>query len=82
MSMIGKSLGYFEITSQLGKGGMGEVHRAQDSRVGRDIPIKVSTEHFIDRFEREIRAVAGLNHSNICASGEHQAPTRLRDLPP
>jgi serine/threonine-protein kinase len=45
---------------------MGEVYRARDPRVGRDVAIKISTEHFSDRFEREARAVAALNHPNIC----------------
>jgi eukaryotic-like serine/threonine-protein kinase len=64
--MIGKTLGPYEIIAPIGAGGMGEVFRAHDPRVGRDVAIKVSTEQFTDRFEREIRAVASLNHSNIC----------------
>jgi len=45
---------------------MGEVYRAHDPRTGRDIAIKVSTERFNERFDREVRAVAALNHPNIC----------------
>src|SRR6266496_3168190 len=45
---------------------MGEVYRARDPRMGREVAIKVSAEHFSDRFEREVRAVASLNHPNIC----------------
>jgi serine/threonine-protein kinase len=45
---------------------MGEVYRARDPRMGRDVAIKVSVERFSDRFEREVRAVAALNHPNIC----------------
>jgi len=45
---------------------MGEVYRARDSRVGRDVAIKISAERFSDRFDREARAVAALNHPNIC----------------
>jgi serine/threonine-protein kinase len=45
---------------------MGEVYRARDPRMGRDVAIKVCTERFSDRFEREVRAVAALNHPNIC----------------
>ena len=45
---------------------MGEVYRARDKRLGRDVAIKVSSEHFSERFEREARAIASLNHPNIC----------------
>jgi serine/threonine-protein kinase len=45
---------------------MGEVYRARDPRMGREVAIKVSSERFSDRFEREVRAVASLNHANIC----------------
>ncbi|HYV62210.1 MAG TPA: protein kinase, partial [Bryobacteraceae bacterium] len=63
---IGALLGPYEILAVIGKGGMGEVYRARDTRVGRDVAVKVSTEHFGERFEREARAIASLNHSNIC----------------
>ena len=49
-----------------GAGGMGEVYRARDPRMGREVAIKLSAERFSDRFEREVRAVAALNHANIC----------------
>jgi eukaryotic-like serine/threonine-protein kinase len=62
----GSKLGPYEIVAAIGAGGMGEVYRARDARVGREVAIKVSTEQFNERFEREIRAVASLNHSNIC----------------
>jgi serine/threonine-protein kinase len=62
----GTRLGPYEILAPLGAGGMGEVYRALDPRMGRDVAIKVSAECFGDRFEREVRAVAALNHSNIC----------------
>jgi serine/threonine-protein kinase len=45
---------------------MGEVYRARDTRMGRDVAIKLCSERFSDRFEREVRAVAALNHPNIC----------------
>jgi len=64
--MIGKTLDPYEIVAPLGAGGMGEVYRAHDLRVGRDVAIKVSAEQFSERFEREIRTIASLNHSNIC----------------
>ena len=63
----GTHLGPYEILSQLGAGGMGEVYRARDPRLGRDVAIKVSAEKFNERFEREAKVVASLNHPNICA---------------
>jgi Tol biopolymer transport system component/tRNA A-37 threonylcarbamoyl transferase component Bud32 len=62
----GAKLGPYEIISLIGKGGMGEVYRARDPRTGRDVAVKVSTEQFSERFDREVRAVAALNHPNIC----------------
>src|SRR3974377_46989 len=62
----GDKLGPYEILAQIGAGGMGEVYRARDGRVGRDVAIKVSSERFSDRFELEARAIAALNHPNIC----------------
>jgi Tol biopolymer transport system component/predicted Ser/Thr protein kinase len=62
----GTRLGPYEILSALGAGGMGEVYRAQDPRLGRDVALKISSERFGDRFELEARAVAALNHPNIC----------------
>ena len=62
----GDKLGPYEILAPLGAGGMGEVYRARDTRLGRDVAIKTSKEQFSERFEREARAVAALNHPNIC----------------
>src|SRR5579864_2394069 len=62
----GDKLGPYEILGLIGSGGMGEVYRARDSRVGRDVAIKTSAERFSERFEREARAIASLNHPNIC----------------
>ena len=62
----GARLGPYEITGSLGSGGMGEVYRANDSRLRREVAIKISGESFSDRFEREARAIAALNHPNIC----------------
>ena len=62
----GTKLGPYEIQSAVGAGGMGEVYRAHDSRVGRDVAIKVSADKFSERFGREARAIASLNHPNIC----------------
>jgi eukaryotic-like serine/threonine-protein kinase len=62
----GEKLGPYEILAAVGKGGMGEVYRARDTRLGRDVAIKTSAVHFSERFEREARVVASLNHPNIC----------------
>src|SRR5690348_12465623 len=62
----GDRLGPYQIVAPLGAGGMGTVYRALDSRLGRDVAVKVSTERFSERFDREARAVAALNHPNIC----------------
>jgi len=62
----GDKLGPYEILGPIGAGGMGEVYRAYDPRLGRDVAIKVSAQQFSDRFEREARVIAALNHSNIC----------------
>ncbi len=62
----GTKLGPYEIVTSIGAGGMGEVYRAHDPRMGRDVAIKLNSESFSDRFSREVHAVAALNHSNIC----------------
>ncbi len=53
----GDKLGPYEIVEPIGKGGMGEVYRARDTRLGRDVAIKTSAEKFSERFEREARAI-------------------------
>src|SRR5712671_2619240 len=63
---VGHKLGRYEIVAPIGKGGMGEVYRARDTRLNRDVANKVSAERFSERFEREARAIAALNHPNIC----------------
>src|SRR5579862_5782864 len=62
----GTKLGPYEIIELIGAGGMGEVYRATDSRLQREVAIKVSAEAFSERFEREARVIASLNHPNIC----------------
>jgi serine/threonine protein kinase len=62
----GTRLGPYEILAPLGVGGMGEVYRARDTRLGRDVAIKSSHERFSERFEREVRAISALNHPHIC----------------
>jgi serine/threonine-protein kinase len=69
--MIGQTLAHFRITAALGKGGMGEVYRAEDTRLGRQVAIKLLPDNLtfdrtsLARFEREARVVASLNHPNI-----------------
>src|SRR5262245_2901124 len=68
---IGTRLGPYEIQSAIGVGGMGEVYRATDTNLGRQVAIKVLPENFaqdperVARFEREAKTLASLNHSNI-----------------
>jgi serine/threonine protein kinase len=62
----GDKLGPYEILSLLGAGGMGEVYRARDSRLGREVAIKTTSEEFSGRFQREARAISSLNHPHIC----------------
>jgi TolB-like protein/Tfp pilus assembly protein PilF/predicted Ser/Thr protein kinase len=66
MLVPGDRLGPYRLVASIGKGGMGEVYRATDTRMGRDVAIKVVAEQFIERFDREVRAIAALNHPNIC----------------
>jgi Tol biopolymer transport system component len=73
MLSSGKKLGSYEILSPLGTGGMGEVYRARDTRLGRDVALKVLPEGFtrdverLARFRREAQVLASLNHPNIAA---------------
>ena len=69
----GTHLGPYEIVAPLGAGGMGEVYRARDTRLGRDVAVKVlphaparRTPRFASRFEREAKTVSSLNHPHIC----------------
>ena len=69
---MGTRLGPYEVVASIGAGGMGEVYRARDGRLGRDVAIKVLPAQFaaepdrLRRFEEEARAIAGLNHPHIC----------------
>ena len=69
----GTKLGHYEVLSLLGKGGMGEVWRARDTKLGREVAIKILLEEFakdadrLARFEREAKLPASLNHPNIAA---------------
>ena len=70
--MIGKTLAHYEIVEKIGAGGMGEVYRARDSRLNRDVAVKVLPGHISadpevrQRFEREARVISSLSHPNIC----------------
>jgi TolB-like protein/tRNA A-37 threonylcarbamoyl transferase component Bud32 len=59
-------LGPYQVESKIGEGGMGEVFRAVDTRLGRAVAIKVVDQRFSTRFEREARAISSLNHPNVC----------------
>ena len=69
--MIGKSLAHYEVLAKIGEGGMGEVYRAHDTRLGRDVAMKflpaaaARDPELCERFEREARAIAALQHPNI-----------------
>ena len=71
--MIGQKLAHYEILEKIGAGGMGEVYRARDTKLGRDVAIKVLPEDFaaneerLARFQREAQVLASLNHPNIAA---------------
>src|SRR4051794_22407716 len=83
---IGTHLGFYEITALLGKGGMGEVYRAKDSRLKRDVAIKILPQEFsgdgnrIARFQREAEALAAVNHPNIGAIYDLQRSEETRFL--
>jgi eukaryotic-like serine/threonine-protein kinase len=63
---VGDKLGPYEIVAHIGSGGMGDVYKARDTRLDRTVAIKFSKAQFTERFEREARAVAALNHPHIC----------------
>src|SRR5437879_13904198 len=71
--MIGRTIAHYRLTNTLGTGGMGEVYRARDEKLGRDVAIKVLPEGFTEdaervaRFQREAQVLASLNHPNIAA---------------
>jgi len=88
--LTGTQFGPFLLESRIGGGGMGEVYRAHDTRLGRTVAIKVLQSHVAtdepahERFEREARVVAGLNHPHICTLhdiGTYRAPTGQGPVP-
>ena len=90
MLAAGTTLGPYKILAPLGAGGMGEVYRARDTRLGRDVAIKVIPAELardperIKRFEQEARAAGALNHPNVCTIldvGTHEgAPFVVMEL--
>src|SRR5215831_5608378 len=83
---VGTHLGSLEITALLGRGGMGEVYRARDNKLKRDVAIKILPDEFsrdpdrISRFQREAEVLAALNHSNIAAIYDLQEASGSRYL--
>ena len=71
--MIGKTIAHYKIVEKIGAGGMGEVYRATDSKLGRDVALKMLPAAFAQdaermaRFQREAQVLASLNHPNIAA---------------
>src|SRR5215813_11084911 len=82
----GTKLGSYEITALLGVGGMGEVYRARDSKLGREVAIKVLPDAFgrdperVARFQREAEVLASLNHPNIAMIHDLQQIGDMRFL--
>ncbi len=72
-TLVGHTLGHYELVALIGSGGMGEVYKARDSRLDRHVAVKVLPQHLsahpdaLTRFEREAKAVAALSHPNILA---------------
>src|SRR6059036_305678 len=83
---VGQQLGSYEITAWIGKGGMGEVYRARDAKLKRDVAIKILSDEFardpdrVSRFQREAEVLASLNHPNIAAIYDLQEANGSRFL--
>jgi serine/threonine protein kinase len=84
----GTKLGPYEIIAPIGAGGMGEIYRARDTRLGREVALKVLPESFsrdadrLRRFEQEARSVAALSHPNILAVHDIGEQDGRRARPP
>src|SRR5262247_1137526 len=84
---IGSQLGSHEITALLGKGGMGEVYRARDLKLKREVAIKILPEEFsrdadrVSRFQREAEVLASINHPNIAAIYDLQEALSFAKIP-
>jgi hypothetical protein len=85
--LIGKKISHYSVTAKLGEGGMGEVYRATDTKLGRDVALKVLPEAFASdaermaRFEREAHVLASLNHPNIASIYGLEEADGIRSLP-
>src|SRR5215510_10344891 len=83
---VGAKLGYHEITALIGRGGMGEVYRARDAKLKREVAIKILPDEFsrdpvrVSRFQREAEVLASLNHPNIAAIFDLQEANDTRFL--
>ena len=72
-TVVGTTISHYKVLENIGQGGMGEVYRAEDTNLSREVAIKVLPEQFtrdpqgLARFEREAKLLASLNHSNIAA---------------
>src|SRR5262252_3963422 len=83
---IGTRLGSYELSALLGKGGMGEVYRARDAKLKREVAIKILPDEFsrdgdrVSRFQREAEVLASLNHPNIAAIYDLQEANETRFL--
>ena len=78
--MTGQTISHYCVLDKLGEGGMGSVYRARDTRLGRTVAIKLVNARFTQRFEREARAIAALNHPHICTLfevGDHEGSPYL-----
>ena len=84
MDFIGRRIGVYEIRALLGAGGMGEVYRARDTKLDRDVAIKILPSAFtsdpdrLARFEREARLLASLNHPHISSTSTQRWPHASR----